>query len=437
MLKKLNRKYLAVISLLVLALGALSASAQPGNLPACKGDYDRSTWTKCYGKKVNTNGDIYVGGFLNGVAHGQGSYTFPSGSKYVGEYKNGRRDGQGAEYRANGSIKVSGVWANGVLTKETPKPVVVKVQPDLQRKSNAEKDAADLAQTNPQESLVEKTQVEITGVERTVVDKPVVDEPVAQRITVESNPVEKSSVDKNTADKSAVEKAAETKAAKSSTLLDELFNKKWKIRANLDCQQGGGSYGMYDTKEGRYFVNNGLVDKASRAPEVDIRAVDNNKVIILINYWATPLIEKALKEKSVYATQLELTISRDAKGRIFEIERAVVMDARAALEGIKKYKTEVPEPTELLPCEPGVLRSFPDTGERYNGNAKLRCDVNIDCDNQADVVSKMTVRVDFLGGPRTKWGGACVEAAKNIEQIAAQDWKPESSTEGLKVCNGG
>jgi hypothetical protein len=149
------------------------------------------------------------------------------------------------------------------------------------------------------------------------------------------------------------------------------------------------------------------------------------------------LIERALKEKSVYSTQLELTITRDPKGKIFETERAVVLDPRAALDGIKKYKTEAPAPTELLPCEPGVIRAIPNTEERYNGNAKLRCDVNVDCENQADVVAKMTVRVDFIGGPRTTWGGACSEAAKKIEQIALADWKAETASDGLKVCNGG
>jgi len=432
MLKNIHTKYFVVTSLLVLALSGVSAFSQTANLPACKGDYDRVTWTKCYGKKVNTNGDIYIGGFLNGVAHGQGTYTFPSGSKYVGEYKNGRRDGQGAEYRANGSIKFTGVWVKGVFQKESSTVAVTKsTQSDLKPAVQSTEQAS----TQPTEQG--KIRITEKGV---VVDSPSstpsasADAPSNTTATPTEPILASSSASPNT---SVVrEKIELPKATGPSTLLDELLAKKWKIRANLDCQQGGGSYGMYDKKEGRYFINNGLVDKASRAPEVDIKVVDNNKVIILINYWATPLIEKALKEKSVYATQLELTLTRDAKGKIFEAERAVVMDARAALEGIKKYKTETPAPTELIQCEPGLIRSFPDTGERYNGNAKLRCDVNVDCENQPDVVAKMTVRVDFLGGPRTKWGGACIEAAKSIEQILTSDWKPESAAEGLRICNG-
>ena len=35
-------------------------------------------------------GDKYVGGVSNGVAHGQGSYTWSSGANYVGEWRGGR-----------------------------------------------------------------------------------------------------------------------------------------------------------------------------------------------------------------------------------------------------------------------------------------------------------------------------------------------------------
>jgi len=378
--------------------------AQANGLPACKGDYDRSTWTKCYGKRVNPNGDVYVGGFLNGVAHGKGTYTFASGGKYVGDYKNGRRDGQGTEYRANGSVKVSGTWAKGVLQKEAPKATA---------STTAEKT------DQPESKLVEKQ----------------VPQPVTQ-VTDTGTQSAKSASAREVANDSA---KAGNKLSSQQPLLEELLSKKWRIRANLDCQKGGGSYGVYDKTEGRYFVNNGLVDKAARAPEVDIQEVDHNKVVVLINYWATPLIEKALKVEKIYATQLELTITRDSHGKIMEAERAIVMDARAALEGVKKYTTETSDPTELLACDPGLDQALAETSgqERYNGNAKLRCDVNVNCNSQPDVLNKMKVRGNLGIKTNQSWGAPCLTEAAKVERMLGWMWKPDNASDGIKICNGG
>jgi len=386
--------------------------AQGNGLPACKGNYTPAGWTNCYGKKVNPNGDIYVGGFLNGVAHGKGTYTFPSGSKFVGEYKNGRRDGQGTEYRSNGSVKVKGTWVNGVLQSEVGKTSSANTR-DQKAQPKAKSESIESAQVSNNES---------------------------------SQPNQSKAVESSVEPVELVAKQSKDKSSKTpinvnsqKSLLEDLLSKRWRIKPSLDCQRNGGSYSVYDKTEGRYFVNNGLVDKAARAPEVDIQEVDHNKVVMLINYWATPLIEKALKVEKVYATQLELTITRDRNGKIMEAERAVVMDARAALEGVKKYTTETSDPTELLACDPGLDQALAETSgqERYNGNAKLRCDVNVNCNSQPDVLNKMKIRGNLGVKTNQSWGAPCLTAAAKVERMLGWMWKPDNASDGIKICNGG
>jgi len=62
-----------------------------------------------------SDGSKYVGEFRDGMENGQGTLTFPSGQKYVGEFKDGLPNGQGTEYRADGSVLQSGIWADGVF----------------------------------------------------------------------------------------------------------------------------------------------------------------------------------------------------------------------------------------------------------------------------------------------------------------------------------
>ena len=62
---------------LIIAFVATTVSAQ-SNLPACVGD-DASRWSNCFGTLTSPNGVKYVGEFLNGKYHGQGTSTFPDG----------------------------------------------------------------------------------------------------------------------------------------------------------------------------------------------------------------------------------------------------------------------------------------------------------------------------------------------------------------------
>lgn len=63
------------------------------------------------------SGGTYVGEYRDGKQNGRGSYTWPDGEKYVGDFRDNERNGQGIEYRADGTVKLSGSWANGNLAQ--------------------------------------------------------------------------------------------------------------------------------------------------------------------------------------------------------------------------------------------------------------------------------------------------------------------------------
>ena len=48
-----------------------------------------------YGETLQYRGGTYIGEVVDGLPHGQGTWTYPNGNKYVGEYKNGKKNGKG------------------------------------------------------------------------------------------------------------------------------------------------------------------------------------------------------------------------------------------------------------------------------------------------------------------------------------------------------
>ena len=84
-------------------------------LPKCKGK--NSKWSNCYGTIKSSSGHKYVGEFLKGKFHGQGTFTH-EGRKYVGQYRNHKRQGQGTYTYANGD-KYVGEWKNHKYWKGT------------------------------------------------------------------------------------------------------------------------------------------------------------------------------------------------------------------------------------------------------------------------------------------------------------------------------
>ena len=66
-----------------------------------------------YGETFNyDNGDKYVGDVVNGLPHGQGTYTRSNGQKYVGEFKDGKKHGQGIFAFPDG-YQYIGEWRDG------------------------------------------------------------------------------------------------------------------------------------------------------------------------------------------------------------------------------------------------------------------------------------------------------------------------------------
>jgi len=79
------------------------------SLPPCPA----SGWKhNCSGTYIWFDGAKYIGEYRNDARNGQGSYTYPEGRKYVGEFRDNQLHGQGIEYRANGSVSLSGRWEN-------------------------------------------------------------------------------------------------------------------------------------------------------------------------------------------------------------------------------------------------------------------------------------------------------------------------------------
>ena len=59
-------------------------------------DTNKNNWDSCFGKRVYTDGDNYVGEWKDGKFHGVGLYTWrPMNDSYAGEWSNGMRNGKG------------------------------------------------------------------------------------------------------------------------------------------------------------------------------------------------------------------------------------------------------------------------------------------------------------------------------------------------------
>ena len=63
------------------------------------------------------NGIKYVGEFKDGMAHGQGTYTYANGDKYVGEFKDNLLNGQGTFTTTDGTVE-KGLWEDGEFLGE-------------------------------------------------------------------------------------------------------------------------------------------------------------------------------------------------------------------------------------------------------------------------------------------------------------------------------
>ena len=113
------------------------AQSSQSRLPGCTG-IDTNRWTNCFGTKrnadnsryvgefkdgkssgqgtaFNSNGGYFVGDFKNDYPDGQGTFLLPYGNYFFGEYTFGSPSGKGVVLLADGSVKESGLYANGKL----------------------------------------------------------------------------------------------------------------------------------------------------------------------------------------------------------------------------------------------------------------------------------------------------------------------------------
>ena len=68
------------------------------------------------GKLINSEGDVYVGEWVDGLMHGKFSVTLNSGNLFEGEFQRGQQTGYGVKYFVNSNEKYSGMWVNGSMT---------------------------------------------------------------------------------------------------------------------------------------------------------------------------------------------------------------------------------------------------------------------------------------------------------------------------------
>jgi hypothetical protein len=89
-----------------------------------------------YGSAIYADGDKYVGEWLGGFYNGQGIATYANGKIYVGEWKDAAYHGRGIEIHSDGSIKKSGIYEMGELSRsETIDPrIYSRIRHELSEK---------------------------------------------------------------------------------------------------------------------------------------------------------------------------------------------------------------------------------------------------------------------------------------------------------------
>lgn len=72
--------------------------------------------SKAYGWGKAIGIDTYEGEFINGVAHGQGTYVWFNGDRYIGQFKDGLAYGRGVMKYIDGREE-AGLWENNKLVE--------------------------------------------------------------------------------------------------------------------------------------------------------------------------------------------------------------------------------------------------------------------------------------------------------------------------------
>ncbi|MBM4428408.1 MAG: hypothetical protein FJ031_14405 [Chloroflexi bacterium] len=114
-------------------------------LPACQGN-DHNKWSNCRGELQISNGDRYVGDFVDGKFSGFGQLISPNGSTYIGEWLQNVPHGLGKATFSDGRIPAEGVWVDGMFKRpqavqlrgidQLPKPTPVEIPVDCKVENN-------------------------------------------------------------------------------------------------------------------------------------------------------------------------------------------------------------------------------------------------------------------------------------------------------------
>ncbi len=113
-----SNKWLTRTGTLCLTIAVLLGSeAEGSDLPPCRGSYNQSTWSDCFGEFHYAAGDYYSGEYKNGKKHGQGTYVYADDKRdpmhagiYVGEFKDNKREGKGIFTSSNYGLVKEGIW---------------------------------------------------------------------------------------------------------------------------------------------------------------------------------------------------------------------------------------------------------------------------------------------------------------------------------------
>ena len=64
-----------------------------------------------------SDGDNYVGEFLDGEFNGQGTYFFSNGEKHTGQYKDDKLNGKASKFDKTSKVFEQGIYEDDVLIK--------------------------------------------------------------------------------------------------------------------------------------------------------------------------------------------------------------------------------------------------------------------------------------------------------------------------------
>ena len=85
-----------IICLVLIGLGLIAESKDSAEFKNCKDCCNEGNCQNGQGTWTYSNGDKYIGQYLDGKKEGEGTYIFVNGDKYVGEFENDNLNGEGS-----------------------------------------------------------------------------------------------------------------------------------------------------------------------------------------------------------------------------------------------------------------------------------------------------------------------------------------------------